>query len=209
VLSLGTAEAFVYDALTDQIGSHLKRLDLMQRIEAANRQLEAMAHTDPLTLLYNRRYLMNQLDFEFKRARRHGLPLSFLIIDLDHFKSINDTHGHLAGDMVLKRVASLLTKSCRGTDLVGRYGGEELCVVLEHTSLEQAVLVAEKLRAAIAGLELASEGKPFAITASIGVAEAAPDDQTVEDLVRRADRALYRAKGGGRNRIERAAFGES
>lgn len=208
VLSLGTAESFVYDALVDQIGSHFKRLDLMQRVEAANRKLEAMAHTDSLTELHNRRSLMNQFDIEFKRAKRHGMPLSFAIIDLDHFKNVNDTYGHLAGDMVLKKVAALLAESCRATDLVGRYGGEELCVVLEHTSVDQAVMVAEKLRTAIAALEFASEGSPFAITVSIGVAEAEPEDQTVEDLVRRADRALYRAKGDGRNRVERAGLGQ-
>jgi diguanylate cyclase (GGDEF)-like protein len=209
VLRLGTAEAFVYDALVDQIGSHLRRLELMQRVEAANRQLEAMAHTDALTQLHNRRSLMNQFELEFTRSKRHGLPLSFLIIDLDHFKSINDTHGHLAGDMVLKRVASLLVESSRETDRVGRYGGEELCIVLEHTSMQQAMRVAEKLRAAIAELEFASEGGAFGITASIGVAEVAPEDQVVEDAVRRADRALYRAKGGGRNRVECAFFAQS
>lgn len=206
VLLLGTAEAFVYDALVDQLGSQFKRLDLLQRLEMANRQLELVAHTDPLTQLHNRRSLMNLFEVEFKRWKRHGTALSFAIIDLDHFKTVNDSYGHLAGDMVLKRVAKLLTTNCRATDLVGRYGGEELCVVLEHTALKAAVLTAEKLRNAIAGLDLASEGRKFAVTASVGVTQAAPEDQSIEDIVRRADKALYRAKDNGRNRVECLAY---
>lgn len=204
VLWLGTAEAFVYDALVDQVGSNWKRLDLMQQLEVANRQLRAMAHTDALTQLHNRRHLMDEFNIEFKRARRHHLDLSFAILDLDHFKRVNDTYGHLAGDGVLKQVAALLAGGSRCTDLVGRYGGEELCLVLGHTSLEDAVLVAEKVRAAIAELEFVWESNEFRITASIGVAQVGSEDQTIEDVIRRADKALYRAKANGRNRVERA-----
>jgi diguanylate cyclase (GGDEF)-like protein len=209
VLLLGTAEAFVYDALVDQIGSHFKRLDLVQRLETANRQLEAAAHTDALTQLHNRRSLMDLFEREFKISKRHGTELSLALIDLDHFKKVNDTYGHLAGDMVLKRVAGLLTANRRATDLVGRYGGEELCVVFVHTALEPAAGVADRLRTAIAELEFAADGRKFTVTASIGIAEVAVSDHTVEEVVRRADRALYRAKSLGRNRVECEANGGS
>jgi diguanylate cyclase (GGDEF)-like protein len=202
VLRLGRAEAFVFNSLVDQIGSNFKRLDLMKQLKEANRQLETIAHTDALTQLSNRRHLVSVFEIEFNRARRHHLQLSCAILDIDHFKRINDEHGHLVGDKVLKAVARLLADSVRQTDLVGRYGGEEFCLILAHTALEETALLADKLRLAIAQLELSEGGSRVEITASFGVAQVMPEDQAIADVIGRADSALYRAKRNGRNRVE-------
>jgi diguanylate cyclase (GGDEF)-like protein len=202
VLRLGGAEAFVFNSLVDQIGSNFKRLDLVKQLQEANRQLETMAHTDALTQLSNRRHLVSVFEVEFNRARRHDLALSCIILDIDHFKRINDDHGHIVGDRVLACVARLLAESVRQTDLVGRYGGEEFCLVLAHTTLDEAALLAEKLRLAVAELELLEDGHMVRISASFGVTQVISEDQTIEDVMGRADAALYRAKRDGRNRVE-------
>lgn len=202
VLRLGGAEAFVFNSLVDQVGSNFKRLDLMKQLREANRQLETMAHTDALTQLSNRRHLVSVFEVEFNRARRHQLQLSCVILDIDHFKNINDEHGHLVGDKVLACVAELLAESIRQTDLVGRYGGEEFCLVLAHTGLSEAALLAEKLRLAMTQLELWEGGYRVGITASFGVTQVIAEDETIADVLGRADSALYRAKRNGRNRVE-------
>lgn len=172
----------------------------------ARMQLERQALHDPLTGLANRHKFMERFTLECDRQRRWGSPLSLLVIDVDHFKQVNDRHGHLVGDAVLKRVAALLEKTVRRTDLVARFGGEEFIVLLPETTAEGAAKLAESLRARIGGEPVRAEagGEPVsvAVTVSIGVATvagAAP--LPFDDLMERADRAVYRAKHTGRDRV--------
>jgi diguanylate cyclase (GGDEF)-like protein len=158
---------------------------------------------DALTGLYNVRRLRDALAEEMQRTDRYGHELSFLMIDIDHFKQFNDTFGHQQGDIVLQSVATIVGSSLRSIDQVFRYGGEELCVLLPETSKSQALLVAERIRAAVAGFSFQSDrgaslGK---VTVSIGLASAPADAKMQEDLIARADEALYRAKAAGRNRV--------
>lgn len=159
-----------------------------------------LATTDGLTGLANRKQLDSMLSEEMKRARRHARALSLLMIDIDHFKRINDLHGHLAGDQVLKRLASMLKQRLRPSDKIGRYGGEEFCAILPETGKAEAAFLAESLRAQIAGESLVEDGKRLTISISIGVA-ALTSEAHHNELYRAADRRLYRAKQMGRNRV--------
>lgn len=183
--------------------SAIQRATLIESTMADNRRLEELAHTDPLTKALNRRALGERLGAEMERVRRYSTTLSLLLIDLDHFKQINDTHGHLAGDDVLIEVAALLQRVVRAVDLVARYGGEEFVVVLPETGGPGAEAFAERLRELIEGQSFAaSRGTPIRLTTSIGVA-CFPGFavESVEDLLANADQALYRAKADGRNRV--------
>ncbi len=143
---------------------------------------------------------------EFRRTGRSGAPLCLALIDLDHFKAVNDRHGHLAGDLLLKRAAQALAAPLRATDAVGRFGGEEFLVVLPETDLAGAVAVAEKLRQTVADLAVElDDGTLLKVTVSIGLAAVDAEAEwspTALELLAEADRALYRAKGAGRNRVE-------
>lgn len=161
-----------------------------------------LARTDTLTGLSNRRYIKSRLLHELARAERHGAPVSIAILDIDHFKQVNDGYGHQAGDRVLVNVSNLITRCLRRIDIAGRWGGEEFLLVLADTSLSGAAIAAERVRAAIER-EGAVHGGPERVTASIGVAEFCSGEDA-ESLVRRADEALYRAKELGRNRAVRA-----
>jgi diguanylate cyclase (GGDEF)-like protein len=158
----------------------------------------AMAEIDGLTTVYNRRYYEEQARAALEQCSRRGQPISIAVFDLDHFKSVNDLHGHLVGDEVLKDVARILVDSVRQSDLVARYGGEEFVVLLPDTAQDAAINVAEKLRLRIQGASLAG-GRVQRLTVSVGVACSQQRD-TVEGLFERADRALYQAKREGRNR---------
>ncbi|WP_156927224.1 GGDEF domain-containing protein [Azospirillum halopraeferens] len=165
-------------------------------------ELRRLAVTDPLTGLHNRRHLMEIGAAEADRARRYGQPLSLLIIDLDHFKTINDRYGHAFGDRALRTVAEACRALVRGVDVVARLGGEEFVVVLPQTDAAGAADLAERLRRAIEGVALpVGDGGAVRLTASIGVAALAGVAGGFEDLLLAADRALYRAKGEGRNRV--------
>lgn len=157
------------------------------------------ATTDKLTHLLNRPAVLSELLTEVDRARRHERPLSLAFVDLDHFKMVNDTYGHAVGDAVLQRVAAILRDNVRATDQVGRYGGEELLIVMPETTPEDATHVAEKLRLLVASAALADEtGNEFSITVSIGIAGGI-GDLTAEALIHDADMAMYTAKAMGRN----------
>lgn len=175
-----------------------------RELEEANRELERLATTDRLTGLWNRARFDEFLAKEVKRCQRYGRPLSLLMIDLDHFKRVNDTHGHRKGDEVLAAVGELLLDSSRNSDLPARYGGEEMALVLPETPLDGAVLVAERLRKAVSSLEFHdADGKMFNVTCSIGVAGFdSKIHHQAKDLVEAADVALYRAKNNGRDRVE-------
>ena len=157
---------------------------------------------DALTGLYNRRYLMECLAREVARAQRYDLPLSVLVLDLDHFKRINDTYGHLIGDTVLTTVSTLLRETIRGTDIPGRLGGEEFCIVLPATLPHHASLLAERLRQRVASevFQLAAD-LAFSVTCSIGVALWTAGTRDGIAVLAHADSALYQAKDAGRNRI--------
>jgi len=171
--------------------------------ESRRLQAEYRRHAsfDALTGLHNRRWLSETLPRQVERARRSGDALCAVMVDVDHFKRFNDTHGHAAGDYVLFAVAQTLRGRFRPTDLVARYGGEEFTVVLPTTRGRDAVLAADRVRRALADTPLTLEsGDVVRVTASMGVAELAAH-QTAEELLQAADRALYRAKGTGRNRV--------
>src|SRR6202012_2737279 len=166
-----------------------------------------MAITHQLTGLHNRRYISRHLDNLVTGAQKSGKPLAFLIMDTDHFKSVNDTHGHDIGDEVLREFATRISANVRGIDLACRYGGEEFVVVMPDTDMEFASAVAERLRRTVENTPVPLNRAPprlnFAI--SIGIAGSERIGDTAEKLLHRADQALYRAKREGRNRVVAAA----
>ncbi len=175
--------------------SEQKRME--EQLEAKNRRLEELSMKDYLTDLFNRRALIEKLDFEIKRSMRRNSPFSVLMLDLDHFKLVNDTHGHQIGDKILIQLADLFKKSVREIDIVGRYGGEEFLIILPDCELNEAVKVAERIRSAVEAFEFESH---IHMTISGGVAEY--HTGSIEDLIAAADQYLYEAKESGRNRIE-------
>lgn len=167
---------------------------------AYEQKLIRMAKIDSLTGAYNRRYLDRRLGEEINRSLRHGNVLGLLIIDVDHFKTINDTRGHLCGDYALRRMVEILHETIRTIDILGRYGGEEFCCILPETNLERATILAERCREKVANCQFTCTETTFNLTISIGVTELSCGD-TLESLIKRADEALYLAKHRGRNQI--------
>jgi diguanylate cyclase (GGDEF)-like protein len=164
--------------------------------------VKLQADHDALTRLHNRRSLDERLRTEFERHRRYGHPMSLLLLDIDHFKVINDTYGHQAGDAVLRELADVLRNAIRTTDFVARYGGEEFVIILPHTEEAQGHMLAERLRHCIEQCQVQHHGVQLSATVSIGVAGFRPGAfANVEELVREADRALYLAKANGRNLV--------
>ncbi len=172
-------------------------------VEAADLE----ASTDSLTGLYNRTYLARRFEAELRRARNYMAPLSVLILDIDHFKKVNDTYGHPAGDAILKKLAEIIRKFTRASDFVVRYGGEEFVVVMTASNQDQAVQYIDQLREKVAAAEFSvpGHGSPLKITISAGVSSFPDDGQATSELLKAADQALYAAKTGGRNRVVRAA----
>jgi diguanylate cyclase (GGDEF)-like protein len=179
-----------------------ENVELMVR----NRVLSEVSARDSLTGLYNRWYVMEKIDSEMNRSIRHGSTVSLLMLDIDHFKKINDSFGHSAGDQVLKSFGQVLRDSCRVYDVPGRYGGEEFCIVLPETNIGNTTPVAERIRQRLADSRFEVGDATIAITASIGIAgmDALTEEGlvTATTLIDRADRALYSAKHRGRNRVE-------
>jgi diguanylate cyclase (GGDEF)-like protein len=159
-----------------------------------------MTIMDGLTGIHNKRYFVEQLDRELSRAARHGRPLTLVIADIDHFKNVNDEFGHLAGDHVLKEVAQLAKGRLRPDDVIARYGGEELAVILPETDLAGGVRIADELRKMVATQTFTFEDEDIDVTISCGVAELEPEWRSY-DFVRAADERLYEAKRAGRNRV--------
>jgi diguanylate cyclase (GGDEF)-like protein len=187
-----------------------QRLRLLERENAElmlkNRALAEASARDALTGLYNRRYIVDKIDAEMNRALRHGNPMAIMMLDVDRFKTINDSFGHPVGDQVLQSLANFLKENCRIYDTPGRYGGEEFCLMLPDTRLENTVLVAERIRQRIESTPFVSGPITIHLTTSIGVAalESVPEEAlfSAAALLERADRALYVAKDRGRNRVE-------
>jgi two-component system cell cycle response regulator len=189
--------------LVARLHLHLKVKRLQDELMVKNTALARMSTVDVLTDLRTRRYVMDCLSIEFLRARRYSNPLTILMADLDHFKEVNDRFGHPGGDAVLRGVADLLLSELRATDIAGRYGGEELIVLLPHNSPDGAEVMAERWRACVQDAVYAiPDGRDATVTVSIGIAGFEEAFETPYDLVAAADSALYLAKQKGRNRIE-------
>lgn len=183
----------IYDVTDTALG----KLEL----ESANVQLAQLSRTDRLTGLNNRGYWEECLQQEFARFQRSKAPCSLIMFDIDHFKPVNDTHGHQAGDEVIRVTAASLLNTVRTTDIAGRYGGEEFAVILTDTDAASARYVAERLRKKIEALTVEYEGRAIDYTISLGVAELTPGLASHQAWLEQADQALYRAKEGGRNRV--------
>lgn len=168
---------------------------LMRKVVEIRQRIEALAITDGLTGIFNRRHVLSRFQEEFERTGRQHRELACLMLDIDHFKSVNDRFGHLVGDQVLEEVASRVRNTIRKYDVLGRYGGEEFLVVMPDSTLEEAENLADRIRR---GIE-ASPMKDVVVTVSIGAADSRDDDKVIEDVIRRADEALYEAKKAGRN----------
>ncbi len=182
--------------------SAMQHLALALKNALIYREMKQHADLDGLTLVNNRRHFDSRIKEEMERHARYGHPISLLMLDIDHFKSINDTYGHQAGDTVLKELAALLRTTLRTTDYVARYGGEEFALILPHTPEEQAATLAERLREKVAGYKFMHDTTIIPVTVSIGLSARDQDKETeAESIIHDADKALYQAKGTGRNRV--------
>lgn len=175
----------------------LANQNLEQKVKERTESLQQLADTDQLTQINNRRAILETLEQEFLRVERHPHNLSLLMLDIDHFKAVNDTHGHIEGGRVLVKIAEVITQTCRKIDVVGRYGGEEFLIVLPETNLEDAKDLAERVRIAVSKCETIN-GTP--LTCSIGVSSL-KDGDTVLNLIKKADDRVYKAKELGRNKV--------
>jgi diguanylate cyclase (GGDEF)-like protein len=182
----------------------MRLIDLYRQLEEKNRLLEHFALTDPLTGLPNRRAIEAWAAHELPAAARHGFSFWVVLVDLDHFKRVNDLYGHEAGDTVLKALGEVLKSTTRSSDISGRIGGEEFLHVITHADEEHLPMIVERTRTKLAARNFSFGGEEVTVTASFGVAGVRRGDAmpTFSELVNRADRALYRAKQGGRNRVE-------
>ena len=170
-------------------------------LKNAVRSLAEASNRDGLTSIYNRRFLETSMSKEFSRIKRYGGTLTFIIIDLDHFKAVNDDHGHLAGDEILKVAALRLAEGLRTADTLSRYGGEEFAVILPETPVDGGAVLAQRLCDNLAATPVVFEGKEIIVRASLGVAEFSPEMESYEAMIARADEMLYRSKENGRNQV--------
>jgi len=170
-----------------------------QRFKAANAQLKKISRTDGLTGLFNRRYWEEMCELEFKRAKRTEQFSSLIILDIDHFKKVNDTYGHPAGDLVIKTLAKIIRTAIRETDIAGRYGGEEYTIILPDTDVKNARMVAERIRRLAEAFPVEYEGQEINFTISLGIAMFDMSFENYTAWIDRADKGLYEAKEGGRN----------
>ncbi|MCP5046713.1 MAG: diguanylate cyclase [bacterium] len=174
---------------------------LNETLEEKNRKLYESVITDSLTLIYNREFLMESLSKEYSKSKRHGLVFSCIMIDIDHFKSVNDDHGHQAGDYVLRTIAAHIKESIRHEDILGRYGGEEFLLILPNSTEKDSMMVAEKIRVNIENTIYDYDGLKLKINLSLGVADnRTGGPKNVDQLIFHADKALYQSKRTGRNK---------
>jgi len=202
---------FVHPISIEELAAYanvfLQRQGLQAELEAKNSLLQNISITDELMQIYNRRYLIQRLDEEVKRIKRHNYPLSVSMLDIDFFKKINDKFGHTTGDVVLKNLAQLLKQTIRAIDIICRYGGEELIVISPHTNLEGARLLAERLRKKIKSHNFAESHNPLHITLSLGIISLdGTEDVNFDKIIQSLDEQLYKAKNAGRDCICAQAF---
>lgn len=199
-------EQAVIAPLFDDDGHLFKFIGIKQDITVEyqnRREMEKLYHVDMLTRVYNRRSFFEQAEDNFRRYQAQGLPWAVMMLDLDFFKDINDTHGHAGGDQALRRFAEICKKEVRKSDLIGRIGGEEFAICLDQITFAEARLLAERLRERVAASQVVlDKGVVIHFTVSIGLAQPRPTDQSFDAVLKRADRALYAAKNKGRNRVE-------
>ncbi len=191
---MADADEESFTVLVHQFALGLRRIRLYHEVEN-------MAITDGLTQMHTRRHFGERFDEEFRRAMLRQVPLSVLMIDVDHFKKVNDQHGHLTGDMLLRAVARIISLHIREIDIAGRYGGEEFCILLPDTDKQGALVVAERIRESIHEKGIRAYDTEIRVSVSIGVSSLPDDAIKVEELLDKADWALYRAKKSGRNRV--------
>ncbi len=174
-----------------------------RELKAARERMKQLSITDDMTETYNYRYLMDSLELELRRAERYEYPISLMMLDIDHFKNYNDTHGHVAGDKVLRGVAQVLKDTIRHTDILARYGGEEFGVILIKTNLDEACQIAERVRRAVedSAFDYEDTQPTGQLTVSVGVSTLCPQVASQKELIKTADDALYEAKRAGRNRV--------
>ena len=190
------------DRLEVEIEQTTEKWQAYLRSKADQEQLERLANIDPLTGLLNRRAILNKLDEYIASSRRYDEKLSIIMLDIDHFKVVNDKYGHMVGDDVLERLSVTIRGRVRDTDALGRYGGEEFLMVMPRTDFSAALMVGERIRVTIAKTEMMdAQGGSFYITVSQGITSHRTGDDR-NSMISRADDALYRAKANGRNRVE-------
>ncbi|MDH7553751.1 MAG: GGDEF domain-containing protein [Spirochaetota bacterium] len=197
------------DAIVNELIESKKLLEkysnnLEEMVEQRTEILKWLSITDPLTGLYNRRYFIEQIELEFKRSKRYNRDLSLLMLDIDHFKSVNDNYGHQVGDIVLRKISSIIISQLRDSDLAFRYGGEEFMVILPETRAEDAINVAKRMKQEIMETEHIYRNLNFKVTASIGIVsikDMLGKFETVDDIIKKVDDNLYKAKNSGRNTI--------
>ncbi len=202
VLGLGAndyiTKPFNTELFLARLKSNVRAYLLLREVRLKTRQLEQMAITDGLTGVFNRRHIMYLLQTEIERAKRHLVPLTVMMIDIDHFKKINDTFGHQFGDRVLVNVTGMIKRKIRNIDMIGRYGGEEFLVIFPNTDLKNALAIGERIRESMTLLKSSKHG--FSVSISAGVQTW--KDHDAEGLIKETDGLLYTAKNKGRNRIE-------
>lgn len=196
LIILGVVVSLVISFLTYRVSNYQKK----QR--EIKEELRNQASTDHLTGLSNRRYALKHADHEIKKARRTGAALAFVLMDLDHFKAVNDNYGHDMGDKVLRKTANILQRICREADIVSRYGGEEFLLVLPNTDLDGALADAERIRKIMGETSYRHNKQNFVVTASFGVSQWAEHEEDYTEAMRRADKALYKVKNLGRNGVD-------
>lgn len=185
--------------LLARVKTHLKLKYTADQLRQALSEVEKLACIDPLTNVFNRRRLFQLAEQELLRTQRYDSPLSVMMLDVDYFKAVNDTYGHLVGDSVLKEVAGITQKQLRNTDFLGRYGGEEFAVILTETDGFKAAEVGERIRSELEALTVIAEGHTIKITVSIGIGSYTTSSDDIDQIIKRADLALYHSKNSGRN----------
>ncbi|HEC97869.1 MAG TPA: GGDEF domain-containing protein [Nitrospirae bacterium] len=193
-----------YEQLIIKLKQEKKRAEkFASELQTANEKLRELAFRDGLTGLYNHLYFQELMEREMERASRYGHPLSLIMIDIDHFKKINDTYGHPQGDIVLKKIAAVISLTLRSSDIAARYGGEEFSIVLPETALKGAAVLAERIRLAVEKLKIPLNCKQITQTVSLGVTTYDPEKRKVKKgiIIDAADKALYSSKKNGRNRV--------
>lgn len=190
----------VFDQMADRLRrNHAEIMSAHEAMQEQNRMLETLSVTDSLTGLYNRNKLDSILTDQLARFKRTHRPFALLMLDIDHFKTLNDTYGHITGDKILTAVAQILLQSIRSIDYAARYGGDEFIIILVETYIDQAVKTAERIRSHVENLRYDADSSTISITVSIGIVECQPADSTTTAVFTRADNALYEAKRAGRN----------
>ncbi|HOQ11570.1 MAG TPA: diguanylate cyclase [Spirochaetota bacterium] len=206
VLSIGAddyiTKPFNYDLFFTRLKTNIRNFLLMRELKVKTELLERISITDPLTELFNRRHIFNRLNQECEKFKRYGLTFTAVMLDIDGFKSINDSYGHQVGDMVIRMVSDAIKKSIRNVDIAGRYGGEEFLIILPEIDGKGGVVAAERIRKSIESIKI--EESNIKVTISAGVAEFA--GEPIDDFIKKIDSMLYLAKKNGKNRIESAAL---